>query len=219
MMPATVYRASGLSLLLGSVVLISGAIIRVLAGADPANPHLATGWSIQAVGAMLVVLGLPGVYACQVQATGLLGLLGIVGTTLFFLIHGVFVGLLHGLVLPALATRAPDLATTAPPSVGLVLFSAALLGTLGSLLLGSATVRAGILPRWAGASIIVGGVAVFVGHGRGLHLDDAGLISLMVGLAGLGVHLLSAAHWHTNIPAVGLASGGVPRRQAGRSGL
>ena len=131
MVSATVYRLTGLGLLLGSILLAAGDIIRVLAGADPPNGRVASGWFILAVGAVLVVLGLPGMYASQMRETGRLGLLGFTGTAVFVLIFGVFGGLLHGLVLPGLVPQVPNIMSLRPASVELAFFSGALLGALG----------------------------------------------------------------------------------------
>lgn len=184
------FRLSGVSVVLGCTLVVIGDLIRVASGTDPGNTFVAFGWFIQAIGAMLVALGLPGIYLRQAVQTGVLGLVGFIGVSLFFLIFGIWGGLVHGVVLPVLATVAPTIARNAPPSVGLVFMSAALLGMLGSLALGVASLRAGILPRWAGALIIAGGVALFVGHPLP-HLEDVGLVVLLTGLGWLGLSLLS----------------------------
>lgn len=191
MSSATLYRLSGVSLFLGCVLLVIGDLIRVASGTDPGNTLVASGWFLQAIGSMLVALGLPGIYLRQAADTGVPGLVGFIGTSLFFLIFGIFGGLLHGLVLPVLATEAPAVAKNAPAGVGLAFFSAALLVAIGSPSLGVATMRAGVLPRWAGALIIAGGLALFVGHPLPMHIEDAGLVLLLAGLGWLGLSLMS----------------------------
>jgi len=81
---ATLYRQSGNSLLGGCGLLAVGDLIRVVAGPDPGNALLAIGWFLQAVGALLALLGIPGLYSRIVAGTGLLGVAGLTGIMLAF---------------------------------------------------------------------------------------------------------------------------------------
>ncbi len=182
------YRLGGACLFAGCVVLVIGAGIRVSTGTDPSNTVAAAGWFVQAIGAMLVVLGLPAAYLRQAAVTGRLGLVGFVGISLFLFIFGIFGGLVHGLVVPVLAARGPAMAAR-PASVGLAFFAAALLGLVGSLSWGLTTVRARVFPRWTGILPIVGGLALFFGHPLGMHVEDIGLVALMAGLGWCGLSL------------------------------
>ncbi|MDQ6695440.1 MAG: hypothetical protein M3014_13660 [Chloroflexota bacterium] len=190
MSSATLYRLSGISLLLGSLLIAIGTIIRVLAGDNPTSTFVASGWFLGAPGGMLVALGLPGIYARNAPSLSLMGLFGTAGITLFFLIFGVFGGLLHGLVLPALEGQVPGVTKNAPMGVGLAFLTGALLCASGGILLGIATIRAGGLPRWPGALIIAGALAL-LGHGLP-HVEDAGVVLLTAGLAWLGLNTISA---------------------------
>ena len=212
MATSTLQRLNGLCFLVGCAVLIIGTVMHALAVNDLTDPLLAAGWFVMALGAILIVVGLPGSYAQQARWGGLLGLLGFIGIIYFFLIIGIFAGLLHGLVLPGLATQVSGLDNLKPGSVEILLLSGAILGTLGSLLLGISTIRAGILPRWTGALIIVGGLTMFFGHGLPFHIEDAGLIIMVIGLSGMGWRLLSEVappQANSGVELAGSRAGGI----------
>jgi hypothetical protein len=110
--------------------------------------------------AILMIVGLGGIYARQANESGRLGLIGLilalVGTSV---VCGIF--FLVSTAIPLIATEAPVLFERAmtPPAWGMPLV---ILGfALGYVLFGLATVRAGVLPRAAGALLVVG-VVLFV---------------------------------------------------------
>lgn len=118
--------------------------------------HLALG-----VGFLISLLGLMGVHARQVQRAGALGLTGfvVVFASTAALIGPVLV--VEGIIVPGLAQS--DIAEAALAPTGPV-FGRQLLpffmGTIyafgiGSVLFGIAIIRAGVLPRWAAAALIV----------------------------------------------------------------
>jgi len=109
---------------------------------------------------LLGLLGMAGLYARQVKAAGWLGL---VGYLLFSLFYALTIGFTfaEAFILPLLATEAPKFVEG---FLGIINGSASemnlgalpavytltgLLYVLGGLLFGIATLRAGILPRWA----------------------------------------------------------------------
>ncbi len=181
-MPEGLTRWSTGGLLLGCGLLAVGDVVRIAAPDDVTSTLLAAGWVIQVPGAVLVLLGTPAVFARRAGALGRVGLLGVVALALFLLVFGVFAGLLHGLVLPAVAVQAPGVEE--PTSVLLVMVAGAVMGMLSTFLLGIATWRAGVLPRWAAGLMIVGGAAMLVGHGMPLHVEDDGLAVYLLGLRG-----------------------------------
>lgn len=184
---AVLYRLSSASLILGCVLLVVGDLIRIAAGTAPTDPLLASGWFIQAIGAMLAALGLPATCLRQTSRPSVMSLVGVVGISLFLFVF-LFGGLVHALVVPELAKRAPDLAVR-PKGVGLAFLAGSLFLLIGSLSLGVATIRAGVLSRWVGILLIVGGIGVGVGHPLGKHVEDVGLVVLVaaLGLAGLSL--------------------------------
>jgi hypothetical protein len=113
-------------------------------------------------GAISSLFGLVGLYRAQAERIGALGLVGfilsVVGTALV-----VAALVADAFVLPILAADpvGQTLLDPAGPlfggALGLVFLLMAVTFALGSISLGFATARAGVLPRWAGALILVGG--------------------------------------------------------------
>lgn len=116
-----------------------------------------------------LLLGIAGLYARQVEETGLLGLLGFLLLSLWALITATFT-FAEVSILPLLATEAPTLAegfigvfssSAGETNFGVLANVWTLTGPLyilGGLLFGIATFRAGILPRWAAVLLAVGTV-------------------------------------------------------------
>ena len=121
----------------------------------------------------LILLGITGIYARQVEESGWLGLAGFLLFGLMWALTAAF-QFAEGLIVPLLATDAPRFAvgfegisSGSPSEVGLGLLPAvysltSVLYLVGGVLLGIATFRAGVLPRWAGAGLAVGTVAPLV---------------------------------------------------------
>lgn len=193
MSSATLYRLSGISLLIGSLLVFVGTVLGLVAGPDQANTLNVSGSLIRALAVTLIVLGLPGVYARQAHRAGTVGLVGFITIMLYLLLMGVFGDLVLALVLPWLATQAPALAQGGPPpGVGIAFMAAGLLGVVGGVTLGIDTMRATVLPRWAGLLILIGPVVQFAGDAIQSPIADLGLLVLMVGLAWLGLSVASA---------------------------
>ncbi len=172
---STLVRLSGASLLLGGlthlVYLLTHPHSSGLAYyADPATAlsHLAGFASV-----VLILLGLPGLYARQ---AGNAGILGLVGTVLVFfglaMVDGTHT-VIDSAVTPALAAvpeAAPLLAPGGPLEgaiqggmQGTLVSAGGPMLLLGLILFGVSTVRAGLLPRWAGALPVVAALAVPLG--------------------------------------------------------
>ena len=147
---------------------------------------------------LLVLLGLPGLYAAQGGRTGRLGLTGFLiaftGTYLIA-VTGNF-----GFLAPVLARNSPavlDAITQYPPVVG-INGLAAITFMIGYLLFGIAIIRTASLPRLAGILIAVGAPAHLIGFGLAQLVSPemwwiavAGSISLGAGLAWPGYRLWS----------------------------
>ena len=159
----TLYRVSGLALLLGAVLLIVTNILEstVFSSNDPqqlTNPIAQMVTLINVIGSLLLVFGLPGIVARQASRGGWLSLVGFVFTLLGgFLFTSL--SLVNLIILPWLAQAAPKLAASNGPGT---LFTAYLVAgiafALGGILLGIAIIRAKIWSRWAGILLIVGAV-------------------------------------------------------------
>ena len=201
MSTSTVIRWAGLA------AVVAGALTIVTQLIHPANDpsSVATGsWAIAHylfLGYFVFfMLGITGIYARQVEETGLLGLVG------FLLL---FVGLalstplvfLEAAILPVLAAEAPQFVEgffgMLGGSVGEISLGdleavfplILLLYIVGALLFGIATIRAGVLPRWAAILFLVGVVSVLLAF----LIGDLGArisgVALGLGLAWLGYAL------------------------------
>jgi hypothetical protein len=120
---------------------------------------------------LLGLLGVAGLYARQVNATGWLGLVGYLLFSLFYALTTAFT-FAEAFILPLLAADAPTFVAGflgifngSPSEVNLgaiptLFMLAGFAGyVLGGLLFGIATFRAGILPRWAGGLLAFAAVS------------------------------------------------------------
>lgn len=175
MSSALLYRLSGTALVLGALLSVAYHVLHPGGSgldyfAHPATPlsHL-----VGFVAVLLVLLGLPGLHAHQARGAGVAGLIGTVlvffGLSAVDLTHGV----MDATTAPALATL-PDaerlLAAGGPYETALHEgLHGSLVGVggpmllVGLILLGIATIRGGVLPRWAGALPIVAALSVPIG--------------------------------------------------------
>jgi len=147
------------------------------------------------VSAILMQLGLVGLYARQAEKAGRLGLAGFVlafiGTAL---VGSIF--FLATAAIPLIAAELPlvfDQAMTPPAFIVLMLVVGF---ALGYVLFGVATMRAGVLPRWAGLLLIIG-VLLFMLSEAGLLERTLSHVSVTAGdiMFGLGLAWLGYALW------------------------
>ncbi len=154
MSSATLFRLSGLALLIALPLQIVGFVLHPPSEQvmDVLKPTYGPAHVILFVSWLFALLGLPGFYARQAQRAGVLGLIGFIATMFAVAYH------FYLLLYEAYATTllAQDPATQALIEDGPLAHGAGALGPLGFLsvlafpLLGIATVRSGILPRWSG---------------------------------------------------------------------
>ena len=196
MSSVTLYRASGLALLLGAVLFIIGSILS-FAGA-PLTPLWLVMTGLWISGMVLQLLGLPGIVARQASRAGWLGFVGFLLTFLgWFLLTGFYV--VDDLIMsPWLNALAPHVYTQwfVNPAVGVSIHVANSLLGVGGVLLGMATMRAGVLPRWAGLLLIAAAVVALGSFVIG------SLTSVAVGLVVLGLGWMGYALWTTKGEAV-----------------
>jgi hypothetical protein len=157
-------RWCGLALMLAGLLIAIPTLFHP-SDADPRaflNPAWAPVHVLLIAGAISSMFGLIGLYRVQADRAGALGLagfvLGFAGSAL------VVAGLVaDAFVLPVLAADAAGQALLDPAGpllgagLGLIFLSMGVTFGLGALLLGLATARAGVLPRWAGGLIAIGG--------------------------------------------------------------
>ncbi len=156
-------RWAGLAAVASAVLSATGDVLRLFVDVESSETATTTPYALvfllYRLGAVRLVLGLVGLYTSQSEAAGALGLVG-------FLVAFLGTALLAGVlwfelfITPSLATRAPGLAEAELGLAGFVLVF--LLGVVGWVLFGAATLRARAYPRWAAVLLMVGGVVAFV---------------------------------------------------------
>lgn len=227
MTAARLIRWAGLAAALAGVLFV---IIQPIHPPDTLASVTTATWAIvhYATLAMTVLflVGIAGIYARQVEETGWLGLSGFLLLGLGLLITAAFV-FVEAFISPVLAADHPEVvegflslvdgsATVTDLGALPALWSASgVLFPLGCLVLGVATLRAGILPRWASAVFAFGlPVVLVVVSLLPFDLHRLGAIPIGVGLAGLGRALWSAGHSSSSNRTTGSALPGQPRSVA-----
>lgn len=194
----TLYRLSGVALLIGSLCAILGFLLHP-SGDNPDN-YLGFLWVpaslLILVGALLVALGLPGMYARQAARVGKLGFIGFLLTFVALVLFNVALGSIEALLFPALAANAATrsfLAGPPPGAYGSVVILALLLELIGPVLLGIATLRAHVFPRWIAWLLIIIPVFVLLGFFTQLPgpLAQPDALVLNLSMAGMGISLLT----------------------------
>lgn len=190
-------RWTGLSLLVSGVLVALGTILH------PPGEFADFDWSLSTiahslvlVSLWLVILGLFGLYARQVEETGVLGLIGFI---LVFITTASFAGLIYfeAFIQPVLAVEAPEFVegVFAGESYGgaldVILPPTGLLLILGWLLFGIGIIRAGILPRWAAVLALIGAVPLGIAPLLPLIIVKIGGVVVGLGLVWLGYALWS----------------------------
>src|ERR687889_1113426 len=186
---ANLARAGGgLAAILGGLLIVVAAIVGLFVDFD--NVAVAATGSyilftiLSLLGAILVLGGLVGLYARQSEQAGSLGVLGFL---VAFLGTALAVGAFWAITFtePAFAQVAPELLAQGPPgwlNFGFTLTFA--LTSLGWLLFGVATLRAGVYPRAAAILLIVGALISFLP----LPLTE---VILAIAIAWLGLELFT----------------------------
>ncbi len=219
---ARLSRVGGLLVVGGAVAFVMHVVLRsvLTAGVDSAVSAQASLWVpvnvLGALGAVLVLLGLPAVYARMAGQGGLPGLVGFALIEVSWIFFGLFLSLYGALVLPWLADQAPGLVDgSSPTPLGVVVAFALGLLTwlLGAVLLAVPFARGVVRSRWVGyvlpASALWALVGAFViapdGPASNLAvnlLSNLGPVLLLLGLGYLGFRA-----WADRAPAKYVGSG------------
>jgi hypothetical protein len=155
---------------------------------------------------VLGLFGIAGIYARQVEKVGWLGLAGYLAFSMFLLVTLAWT-FAEAFISPVLATEAPTfvegflgIVSGQPSEISLgalptLYLSAGAFVLLGCLLFGIATLRAGILSRWAAGLFAFGGPASavlvsFLPH----EYERIAAVPIGVGLAWLGYSIWSERH-------------------------
>jgi hypothetical protein len=158
-------RWSGLAAILAAVLLSVGAVLNIATETENLSESATTApyaftWLLYLLGGVLLLLGLVGLYVRQSEAAGILGLVG-------FLVAFLGTALLVGsawfqlFAAPFFAVEAPRAIAAEPTgmlALGFVL-TFVVFATLGWILFGIATLRAGVYPR-AAAILLIAGVLI-----------------------------------------------------------
>ena len=219
---ARLFRIGGLGLFVGAVAFVLHVVLRsvLTAGVDPAVSAQAGLWvpvnALGALGAALVLLGLPAVYARMAGQGGLSGLVGFALIEVSWTFFGLFLSLYGALVVPWLADQAPRLvAGSSPAPLGFVVAFALwmLAWLLGAVLFAVPFVRGRMRPRWVGYVLLASALWVLVGNfviapgGPASNLavnllSNLGPVLLLIGLGYLGFRA-----WAERAPAKHAGSG------------
>ena len=208
-----VIRWAGLSAMLAGVCFL---VIGMFHPVNVLSSVTSATWVIVHIAATALgffgLFGLAGLYARQVEETGWLGLAG-------FLLFGAWMTLVCGFsfveafILPRLATEYPAFVTgimgmfsSIPSQVDLgALPTLWIIQTplyiLGPLLFGIATFRAHVLPRWAGALLILGTVLIPVGAVVPPAMQPKIMLPVGLAMAWLGYALFSERRASAPAPA------------------
>src|SRR6266849_7155937 len=194
----TIYRLSGGILIVGSLFTIIGLLLHP-SGNTPVN-YVSPIWVpanlLILVGSLLVALGLPGMYARQAERAGKLGLVGFTLTFCVVLLFNIALGAIETFLFPTLAANATTrslLTGPLPATYSRFILVAVLLELVGPVLLGIATLRANIFPRWTGWLLIAIPALVLIGFFVSLPgpLAQLDAVVLNLSLAGMGFSLLA----------------------------
>ena len=206
-----------------------GAIIAGLffVGIQPIHPPDAlssvntSAWAIitplKVVMCLLFLLGITGLYARQVKEAGWLGLVGYLLFSLCWALELVFI-FAEAFIMPPLASAAPNFVAGFlgifnghPTGMNLGLLPAlwSLVGIayiFGGLLLGLATLRAGVLPRWNGGLLAVAAALTPLAFLLTHPLNRIVAVPMGLALAGLGYALWSERRGNVTEPLAARAS-------------
>lgn len=212
---STLLRWAGLSAIAAGIIFV---IVQTIHPPETLSSVSTETWAIvhyMTIGMCLLgLLGITGIYAKQVNEAGWLGLAGYLLFSLFLVFTMAFV-FVEAFVSPLLVTESPKVVegllgiiSSTPSEIDLGVLPTLYLLTglmylVGGLLFGTATFRAGVLPRWAGAMLAFGVILPVV-----LPHDLVRLAAVPVGLAlaWMGYALWSDRRAHTSEPVPGKAS-------------
>jgi len=163
----TLYRWSGGTLIVSSFLLIVEDILStVMCPGHNCTPQqtMSLPWLLVTlmflIASLLFVIGVPGMYLRQAGRAGVLGFVGFILVFFAILLGGAAFATLQVIVLPYLAQVAPKLTGgNGPAALFLFFIVTGLMLSIGTILLGIATMRARVFPRWAGILLLVSGIA------------------------------------------------------------
>ncbi|MFC4102559.1 hypothetical protein [Paenibacillus xanthanilyticus] len=175
--------------------------------------------------AIFGLIGITGLYAKQAKEAGWLGLAGFSLLSLFWIATIAFT-FVEAFILPLLASDAPEFVMgylgifsggTGEANLGVLPAIAPLAGVvyiLGGLLFGVATLRAGVLPRGAGALLAAAAASTLASSLIPHPLDRLLAVPMGLALAWLGYALWSGRSSHARSPYRAGTARGAAKRNA-----
>jgi len=195
---SNVVRWAGLSTIVSGLLLAVGFLLH--APAEDAATMSSSMWALShalvTLGALFLLLGIVGLYARQIQESGLLGLIGFV--VIFASTASIFsITYFQSFIEPAEAANVPEFAEALisgqiPTPVLVILPLTFLLFPLGWILFGVGSFRANVLPRWAFIATAVGAILITLSEEMSPVLLPIGGVALGAGLVWMGSGLWSA---------------------------
>lgn len=201
---STLWRLAGLSAMLAGVCfVVMGMFHPVNVPEAVATPTWVNVHIFATALGFFGLFGMVGLYARQVEKSGLLGLAGFILFSIWFGLIMPF-SFMEAFILPRLMTESPafvssflEMFSNIPGEVDLGILPtlwniSGPMYILGALLFGIATFRAGVLPRWAGALLAFGALLIPVGAiVPPEYQPEVALIPIGLAVAWLGFALFS----------------------------
>ena len=209
MSKSSLFRLSGIALFAGATLSALGFLLKPEVRHTITfyfNPLYLPSALLTFSGAMLMLMGLPGMYAYQADRAGKFGLITFIIAFIGLMILEIGTGLLYAFVPPLLASNpATQFLVNNPKGGGfegqlgvafLIYFMIGMLGSnLGGLLYGIATFRARVFPRYA-AFLIFGGVITgfLLSVLHSALIGDRPIILMLAGFAWCGLYMSNRTH-------------------------
>jgi hypothetical protein len=195
--PSALIRASGISAILGGIGFV---LFPLLHPNHDAAGYTSWIWvpahMLPNVGAILVLFGLVGLLARQLERAGRLGVAGFVvaffGTAAF-----VMGAMIEAYIIPYMGLQNPTFEEGPPPAgIGEAFLTISLIFAIGYVILGVATYRASVLPKSVGVLLVLGALA-WLGFERigAILLGDDSLWVVGPVLMGAGFSWLGYTLW------------------------
>ena len=219
----SLYRLSGGTLIVGSLLIFLNSILGAILFPGHSSTHaqvLSAPWLLVTllvlVGSLLFVIGLPSMYLRQAGRAGVLGLIGFILLFLAILLQGAAFSSVQIVILPFLAQKAPQLMAGLPVSAFLLLLISGLMQMIGAILLGIATMRASVFPRWAGILLLASGILLVLTIPPLPSLlsniiEVASFITLAVAFISCGYTLMVRGHETAEVGVPSVVQAGVSR--------
>jgi hypothetical protein len=166
MFASNFFRVSAVLLILGGILGIAGTVLSPYTPPEEAvgDPLFMPSNLMMMLSGLMVVVGLPAVYARIARPGGVLALLGLVALMFTVVMLSFFTGAVSAVLLPwVVDMQVPAAALNeGPAAFGIYFMTASLLALIGAVAFGLAIVRSRRISRWPGYILLVAGVVNLV---------------------------------------------------------